>query len=201
MIIKEKSIKSYVALERTLRYILLKDSQGKESFVFKRFIKGDRGYETQLEQVKGDTEATTIVMENRLLNMQKQFRENDEQRLRKRKGETKFYHCILSFSKLDSLSSEELRMVAKTYAKMRFPKSIVVATNHTDTGHQHVHFLGSNVEYGVHTTRYLTKAEFKNIKHKMELWQEKVLKLEHSRVDHLKKKTQPLLRMQNTNST
>lgn len=200
MIIKEKSIKSYIALERTLRYILLKDAQGKKSFVFKRFIKGDRGYEMQLEQVKGDTEATSIVMENRLLNMQKQFRENDKQRIRKRKGETKFYHCILSFSKLDSLSSEELRMVAKTYAKMRFPKSIVVATNHTDTGHQHVHFLGSNVEYGVHTTRYLTKAEFKNIKHKMELWQEKELKLKHSRVDHLKKKIQPFLRMQNTNS-
>ncbi len=200
MIIKEKSIKSYIALERTLRYILSKDIHGKENFVLRRFIKGDRGYEKQLVSTEGDAEATSIVMENRLENIQEQFRENDGHRLHKRKGETKFYHCILSFSKLDRLNREQLQMVARTYAKMRFPKSIVVATNHTDTGHQHIHLIGSNVEYGTHTTRYLTKSQFRDIKNRMEAWQERVLKLEYSRVDHAKKK-QRFLGRRNTNST
>lgn len=40
MIIKEKSIKSYIALENVLRYILSKQTP-ENSFVFKRYIKGD----------------------------------------------------------------------------------------------------------------------------------------------------------------
>jgi hypothetical protein len=187
MIIKEKSIKSYVALERVLRYIFTKEGSAHD-FVFKRFLKGDRKYEQQLATCTRDTEYSSIIMEQRIMNMKQQFHDNDKYRIHKRKGETKFYHCVISFHKADNLSRKKLFSVAKKYTKERFPKSIVVATNHSDTEHQHIHLVGSNVEYGLHTTRYLTRAEFKSVKQKMELWQDKEIGLVHSRVNHTKKK-------------
>ena len=187
MIIKEKSIKSYVGLERVLRYILTKDSN-ENSFVFKRFIKGDRIFEKQLADCNDDIEARSIIIDNRLSNMKKQFCVNDKQRIHKRKGETKFYHCVLSFHASDQLTEKQLLQVAKKYAKERFPKSIVVATNHNDTEHQHVHLVGSNVEYALHTTRHLTKAQFTAVKQNMEMWQNRELNLTHSKVNHTKKK-------------
>ena len=196
MIIKEKSIKSYVALERTLRYILSKNIDNAH-FVFKRYLKGDRAFVQQLNQVQGDTETISMIMEKRLLNMKRQFYANDIQRLHKRKGETKFYHAILSFHKSDNLTEVQLLKVAKKYTKERFPNSIVVATNHTDTEHQHLHFIGSNVEYGTHSTRYLTKSQFQGIKKDMEHWQDKELGLIHSRVDHTKKKSNRFLKKPN----
>jgi len=187
MIIKEKSIKSYVVLNKTVRYILSKNNEN-ENFVFRRFIRGDKEFERQLELVKNDTEAYSLVMENRLQEMRKQFVVNDKQRLHKRTSETKFYHSIISFSKLDRLTNEQLLLVAKQYTKLRFPNSIVVATNHSDKEHQHIHLIGSNVEYGIHTTNYLTKQQFKNIKIAMERWQDNELGLQHSKIDHSKKR-------------
>ena len=197
MIIKEKSIKSYVALENVLRYVFSKHDH-KQHFVFKRYIKGDLNFEKQLQLVQDDTEATSIIMEARLQEMKRQFLVNDKQRLHKRKGETKFYHAILSFHRSDNLSQEQLLRIAKKYVKERFPNSIVVATNHSDTKHQHLHLIGSNVEYGIHTTRYLTKSQFKAIKQEMEHWQDKELGLIHSRVDHGKKKSNRYLKKRNT---
>jgi len=187
MIIKEKSIKSYIVLEKTLRYILSKNADN-ENFVFRKFVQGDRAFEKQLELVKNDTEVYSLVMENRLQEMQKQFIENDRQRIHKRVSETKFYHSIISFSKLDRLTNEQLLSVVKQFTKLRFPNSMVVATNHSDKEHQHIHLIGSNVEYGIHTTRYLTKQQFKDIKVCMEQWQDRELGLQHSRIDHSKKK-------------
>lgn len=200
MIIKEKSIKSYIALENVLRYILSKQTP-ENSFVFKRYIKGDRLFEKQLQHAQHDVEATSIITEQRLQEMKRQYMLNDKQRLHKRKGETKFYHAILSFHKDDQLSQEQLLKVAKKYTKERFPNSIVVATNHTDTKHQHLHLIGSNVEYGIHTTRYLTKSQFREIKQEMERWQNKELALVYSRVDHSKKKPNRFLKVRNTKLT
>ena len=198
MIIKEKSIKSYIALERILRYVLSKDVEDNQ-FVFKRYLKGDRKYIQQLNQSNGNVETISIIKEQRLQHMKQQFSRNDKQRLRKRKGETKFYHAILSFHNSDELTEKQLLDVAKQYTKLRFPHSIVVATNHIDTKHQHLHLIGSNVEYGTHGTRYLTKAQFSDIKKEMELWQDRELGLIHSRVNHSKKKSNRFLKKLNTN--
>jgi hypothetical protein len=130
-----------------------------------------------------------------------QYKNNDKERKFKRKGETKFYHCILSFHKSDNLTDTQLLLVAKQYAKIRFPKSMVIATSHLDTEHQHIHLIGSNVEYGLGTTRYLTKKEFNDVKIDMEKWQDKELGLVHSRIIHSKKKSSPLLKMPNIKST
>jgi len=199
MIIKEKSIKSYVALERVLQYIFTKDVEDK-SFVFKRFIKGDRMFVKQLEATS-DIETRSMITEKRLNNMVQQYKNNDKVRLFKRKGETKFYHCILSFHTSDKLTQKQLLLTAKQYAKKRFPKSMVVATSHLDTEHQHIHLVGSNVEYGLGTTRYLSKKEFSQIKQDMEKWQDKELNLVYSRINHSKKKSSPLVKMPNIKST
>lgn len=200
MIIKEKSIKSYIVLEKTLRYILSKNADN-ENFIFRKFIRGDREFEKQLELVKNDAEVYSLIMENRLQEMQKQFIINDKQRLHKRTSETKFYHSIISFSKLDKLTDEQLLSVVKQFTKFRFPNSIVVGTNHSDKEHQHIHLIGSNVEYGIHTTNYLTKQQFKNIKIAIEQWQDQELKLQHSKIDHSKKKSNHFLKMPNIKST
>ena len=188
MIIKEKSIKSHASLENVLRYLFSKHGHG-NSFAFTRYIKGDRRFEKQLQLAQGDTEAISILMEKRLQEMKRQFLANDGQRLHKRKGGTKFYHAILSFHRADSLTREQLLSVARKYTKERFPDSMVVAINHADTEHQHLHLIGSAVEYGTHTTRYLTRSQFRDIKKEMEQWQDRELGLVHSRVDHGKKKT------------
>lgn len=57
------------------------------------------------------------------------------------------------------------------------------------------------MEYGLHTTRYLTKSQFSEVKLEMETWQERVLgPLEHSRVDHTKKKQSRFMSMPNIKS-
>lgn len=198
MIIKEKSIKSYVALGNLLRYVFSKHQE--DNFVFRRYIKGDRVFEKQLAKAQGDAEASSILMERRLAEIKHQFIKNDKQRLHKRKGETKFYHAILSFHRSDRLSRETLLKVAKKYTKERFPNSIVVATHHSDTKHQHIHLVGSNVEYGTHTTRYLKRSQFRDIKKEMEAWQDRELGLVHSRVEHGKKKPNRFSRMPNSRS-
>jgi hypothetical protein len=195
MIIKEKSIKSNKALERVLRYIFCKEEAG--SFTFNRFITGDRQFQRQLERASHNTEAHSVLMAQRLANMHKQFVANDMERLSKRRDETKYYHCVLSFHKQDRLSDTQLVSVARAYAKERFPKSIVVATSHTDTEHLHLHLVGSNVAYGLGTTSRLTKDEFRQLKVRMEEWQNRELGLSFSHVDHAKKKSLRLARMPN----
>jgi hypothetical protein len=199
MIIKEKSIKSHKALERVLRYIFCKEGAG--SFIFKRFITGDRQFQELLERASADTEANSVVMNQRLANMHEQFVVNDRERLHKRKGETKYFHCVLSFHKEDRLSEDQLQKVARAYARERFPKSIVVATSHTDTEHLHLHLVGSNVSYGLGTTSRLTKGEFQQLKVRMEKWQDRELGLSFSNVDHAKKKPLRLAKIPSIKST
>jgi hypothetical protein len=195
MIIKEKSIKSHKALERVLLYIFCKEGIGR--FTFKRFISGDRLFQKQLELASGDAEASSIIMSQRLANIHDQFVSNDSLRLHKRKGETKYFHCVLSFHKADRLNEAQLLKVARQYARERFPKSLVVATSHTDTEHLHLHLVGSNVTYGLGTTCRLTKAEFQHLKQRMEQWQDRELGLSFSRIDHGKKKPLRFARMPN----
>jgi hypothetical protein len=198
MIIKEKSIKSHKELQRVLRYIFCKDGVG--SFTFRRFINGDREFQRLLERASDDVEAHSVIMSQRLANMHDQFVANDRERLLKRKEGTKYFHCVLSFHKEDKLSEAQLQKVAGAYAKERFPKSIVVATSHTDTEHLHLHLVGSNVEYGLGTTSRLAKMEFQQIKLRMEKWQDRELRLVFSHVDH-EKKSPRFPRMPNTKST
>jgi len=54
MIIKSKSIKSKRALENTIRYILTKESQKELGFIINRYIKGDRNFDTLMDEAQTD---------------------------------------------------------------------------------------------------------------------------------------------------
>ena len=78
MIIKEKSIKTYVGLQRVLNYIFSKHTVANpEQFTYRRFIKGDRIFEQRLKSCGNVLEPTSIVMEQRLQNILDQFCSND----------------------------------------------------------------------------------------------------------------------------
>ncbi|WP_452225594.1 relaxase/mobilization nuclease domain-containing protein [Lacinutrix chionoecetis] len=197
MIIKEKSIKSYIGMEKALRYVLTKGINGTGE-VFRRFVLGDRPFENALASIENDMEEISMIMEKRIANMMTQFKTNDKNRLFKRKGETKFYHSILSFSKEDTLTQKQLKSVARQYAKERYPNSMVVSIPHYDKEHLHLHSLASSVEVGTGKTCYLSRKEFAGVKNRMEAWQDKTLGLKHSRINHSKKKSRSYLKMQNT---
>lgn len=190
MIIKEKSIKSYAGLENAFRYVLTKSVESSGE-VLRRFITGDRPFEALLEAAEGSLETLSIITEKRITNLMHQYKNNDKKRIHKRKGETKFYHSILSFHKQDSLNNQQLKAVARRYAKVRYPNSMVFALPHYDKDHLHIHSLASAVEIGTGKTRYLTRKEFNQVKQRMEAWQNKALGLTHSRVNHSKKKSNP----------
>ena len=106
MIIKEKPIKSYKALEGVLRYILSKEIN--DGFVHTRFIRGDRAFKKQIEASRDDAQAHSIIAERRLQNMLVIYKQNDAKRIHKRSNETKFHHSIISFHGADKLSAEDL---------------------------------------------------------------------------------------------
>lgn len=201
MIIKSKSIKSKKNLANVLRYILVGHDITDKGFVMSRAIRGDRKYHKELELVKGDTALETAVLEARIDNMDEQFNSNNEKRLVPHKRANIAYHEIISFHAKDSkgLSREALLDVARTYAKERSPNSLVVASMHRNKDHLHIHCIVSAVELGGKVKR-LSKGEFRQLKQKMERYQDKHLQLEHSKVDHSKKKSQHFLKMRNTNS-
>lgn len=189
MIIKSKPIKSKSNLSNVLRYILVGHDLTDDGFVLSRAIRGDRKYHREMVQSKGDAVLQTAVLEARIDNMLAQFEINNKKRWVPHSRANRAYHEILSFHAKDSkqLSKEDLLGVARTYAKQRSPNSLVVASLHRNKEHLHIHVIVSAVELGGKVKR-LSRAEFRNLKQKMERYQDKNLKLEHSKVDHSKKK-------------
>lgn len=189
MIIKSKSIKSKTNLSNVLRYILVGHDLTDSGFVLSRAIRGDRKYHKELEQSKGDTMLETAVLEARIDNMLTQFETNNDKRLIPHKNGNRAYHEIISFHANDSknLSRDAMLNVARAYAKERSPNSLIVFSLHRNKTHLHIHAIVSAVELGGKVKR-LTRAEFRQLKQKMERYQDTHLKLEHSKVNHSKKK-------------
>lgn len=190
MIIKSTSIKSKTNLSNVLRYLLVGHDLTDTGFVMSRAIRGDRKYHKELIQAKGDTALETAVLEARIDNMLTQFEDNNKKRLVPHKKANRAYHEIISFHVNDSqnLSKEAMIDIARTYAKERSPHSLVVSSMHRNKEHLHIHVIVSAVELGGKVKR-LSKSEFQELKLKMERYQDKHLQLEHSKVDHSKKKT------------
>jgi len=189
VIIKSKSIKNKKNLANVLRYVLVGHDITNEGFVLSRAIRGDRKYHKELIQSKGDTTLETAVLEARIDNMLTQFETNNDKRLVPHINANRAYHEIISFHAGDSknLSKEAMLDVARTYAKQRSPNSLVVASMHRNKKHLHIHIIVSAVELGGKVKR-LSKSQFRELKQTMERYQEKHLQLEHSKVNHSKKK-------------
>ena len=194
MIIKSKSIKSKKALENTIRYILTKESQKDVGFIINRYIKSDRKYALQMERASSDSLKREKILEKRIQNMLRQLESNESKRKIARKNANRAYHEIISFHREDTnkLPKRVLMKIARKYAKERAPKAMVVSTMHSDKDHLHIHNVITALEFATGRPIRLTRKEFKEVKKRMEYWQEKELGLTHSRVDHSKKKAQIL---------
>lgn len=194
MIIKSKSIKSKKALENTIRYILTKESQKELGFIMNRYIKGDRKFDITMKEAQSDLIKQEKVLEKRIQNMVKQLESNESKRKIQRSNANIAYHEIISFHKSDTdkLPKKVLLKIARKYAKERAPNSMVVATMHSDKDHLHIHNVISALEFATGNPVRLSRKEFKDVKIKMEQYQEQELGLIHSKVDHSKKKAQML---------
>ncbi|WP_114490711.1 relaxase/mobilization nuclease domain-containing protein [Candidatus Ulvibacter alkanivorans] len=190
MIIKSKSIKSKANLSNVLRYILVGHDLTEDGFVLSRAIRGDRKYHKELIQSKGDPALEAAVLEARIDNMLVQFETNNDKRFIPHAKANRAYHEILSFHAKDSkhLSKNALLEVARTYAKERSPNSLIVSSMHRNKDHLHIHVIVSAVELGGKVKR-LSRSKFRELKQNMERYQDRFLRLEHSKVDHSKKKT------------
>ena len=194
MIIKSKSIKSKKALENTIRYILTKENQKQLGFIMNKFIKGDRNFDKQMQEAKTDLVKQEQILEKRIQNMVKQFESNELKRKIQRSNANRAYHEIISFHKSDTdkLPKKVLLKIARKYARERSPNSMVISTMHSDKSHLHIHNVISALEFATGKPVRLSRKEFKDVKIRMEQFQEKELGLEHSKVNHSKKKEQML---------
>ena len=190
MIIKSKSIKSKKALENTIRYILTKESQKELGFIINRYIKGDRNFDKQMQEASNDLTTEQKILEKRIKNMVNQFSQNESKRKIQRSNANIAYHEIISFHKSDTdkLPKKVMLKIARKYAKERSPNSMVVSTLHQEKDHLHIHNVISALEFATGKPVRLSRKEFKEVKNRMEHYQDKELGLEFSKVNHSKKK-------------
>ncbi|WP_292942843.1 relaxase/mobilization nuclease domain-containing protein [Olleya sp. UBA1516] len=190
MIIKSKSIKSKKALENTIRYILTKENQKQLGFIINRYIKGDRNFDKQMKEAQDDLIKEQKLLEKRIKNMVSQFSENESKRTIERRNKNIAYHEIISFHKADTdkLPKKVLLKIARKYANERSPNSMVISTMHSDKDHLHIHNVISALEFATGKPVRLSRKEFKEVKIRMEQFQEKELGLTFSKVNHSKKK-------------
>ena len=190
MIIKSKSIKSKKALENTIRYILTKENQKQLGFILNRYIKGDRNFDKEMNEAQSDLKKEQKLLDKRINNMVLQFGNNESKRKIERSNKNLAYHEILSFHKSDTdkLPKKVLMKIARKYAKERSPKSMIISTMHSDKDHLHIHNVISALEFATGKPVRLTRKEFKEVKIRMEQYQQKELGLKFSRVNHSKKK-------------
>jgi len=190
MIIKSKSIKSKRALENTIRYILTKESQKELGFIINRYIKGDRNFDTLMDEAQTDLKKQEKILEKRIKNMVNQFSHNESKRKIQRSNSNFAYHEIVSLHKSDTdkLPKKVMLKIARKYAKERSPNSIIVSTLHQEKDHLHIHNVISALEFATGKPVRLSRKEFKEVKNRMEQYQDKELGLEFSKVNHSKKK-------------
>lgn len=190
MIIKSKSIKSKKALENTIRYILTKENQKQLGFIINRYIKDDRNFDKQIQEAQNDLIKEQKLLDKRIKNMVSQFGKNESKRSIERRNKNIAYHEILSFHKADTdkLPKKVLLKIARKYAKERSPNSMVISTMHSDKDHLHIHNVISALEFATGKPVHLSRKEFKEVKIRMEQFQEKELGLTFSKVNHSKKK-------------
>jgi histone H3/H4 len=190
MIIKSKSIKSKRALENTIRYILTKESQKELGFIINRYIKGDRNFDSLMDEAQTDLKKQEKILEKRIKNMVNQFSQNESKRKIQRSNANIAYHEIISFHKSDTdkLPKKVMLKIARKYAKERSPNSMVVSTLHQEKDHLHIHNVISALEFATGKPVRLSRKEFKEVKNRMEQYQDKELGLEFSKVNHSKKK-------------
>jgi hypothetical protein len=117
----------------------------------------------------------------------KQFRRNEEFRLRRRIDSVYCTHEILSWHRDDSsnITTAKLEKIARTYMKMRNPSGMYIAVPHFDRDHYHLHICASGIEYRTGKSMRLSKQAFAKLKVDIQEYQlEHYPEFSRSRVNH-----------------
>lgn len=120
----------------------------------------------------------------------KQYKANEEYRLRKRSDSVYLTHEILSWHRDDakSITLEKLEDMAREYIRQRNPNGLYVAVPHFDKDHYHIHICASGIEYKTGKSLRLTKANLQKLKKDIQQYQvERYPELSKSIVAHGKK--------------
>ena len=170
MIVKIKSHKR-PAFEKLLEYMLhgkdrLFNKEGK-SFIVTQNLKGSS-----------------------IAEWARQFKFNEEFRLRKRKDSVYLTHEILSWHKEDAkhITLAKMETMAREYIRLRNPRGIYLAVPHFDREHYHIHILASSIEYRTGKSMRLSKQNLQKLKKDIQQFQlERFSELSKSVVEHGKK--------------
>lgn len=103
----------------------------------------------------------------------RQFQENEQYRLCKRKNSVYLNHEIISFHRDDtaSLSMEKLEQLVRVYIKLRNPNGCYVAVPHFDRFHVHVHICSSAIQYRTGKSMRMSRQEFTSLKKNIQDYQ------------------------------
>lgn len=167
MIIKSKSVNYKGCIKRTVNYLFREDKSA--SLLHTRFLPRDIDIDDVIQR----------------------FEHNERKRIRKRIDSTILFHDIISFHAKDAhklQNDEMLRKIARKYSLMR-DSSITLCVLHREQAHIHIHVLASGCRLDGRSAR-VSKADFKKKKLELERFQQRELRLVHSRVKH--EKTQEL---------
>lgn len=129
------------------------------------------------------------VMGKTIEEMEREYLENEKNRLYQRKGVNKMYHEWLSISDLDKdrVNDDMLKALALEYGKLRNSSAIIVSAVHKDKDHVHIHFAVSGTELSGKSLR-VTKQVFNQIKKDLQAFQiQKFPQLQNSIIDFDKK--------------
>jgi len=95
-----------------------------------------------------------------------EFKANEANRKRERKGSVKLYHDILSFHPDDTsyLTLNTIEELTRNYIEERNPNGLYVGAIHLADDHYHCHLCISGTEYKSGKSLRISKARFKAIK-------------------------------------
>lgn len=178
MILKHLTVKSKGGIGRLLNYMhnnpdRLKDGEGK-SFLIRHNIRG----ESMEEWIN-------------------EYLENEDGRVRTRSDSVYLNHIIISFHADDSdhISQEMLEDIAQHYINMAASDALVIAVPHREKDHAHIHLAVSGVDCFSGRSMRMSHETFAEVKDKLQEYQkERYPELEHSLVDHGRKKNRTKLR-------
>jgi hypothetical protein len=170
MIVKIKSFKQ--AAYRTLLNYILHDED-------RLFDKNNRSF-LFTQNLKGNDMQSWIT----------ELRQNEKQRVNKRKNQIYFTHEILSWHRDDTpkLTVAKMHAITKEYVRLRAgSRGVVVASPHYDQQHYHVHLLVGAIDRSGQTMR-MTREELAEVKINLqEYCRMKYPELEKSVVKHGRK--------------
>lgn len=129
------------------------------------------------------------VMGKNIEEMEREYIENEKNRLYQRNGVNKMYHEWISISDLDRdrVNDEMLKSLALEYGRLRNSSALIVSAVHKDKDHVHIHFAVSGTELSGKSLR-ITKTEFNELKKSIQAFQiQKFPQLQNSIVDFDKK--------------